>query len=53
MQKMIWYVIAFSVGLIAGLIRKEEWYERQLRSQQERGDYWFDRLQELIKNEVR
>ena len=50
---MIWYFIAFSIGLIAGLMRKEIWYEEQLRSQQERGDYWFDRLQEVINEQVR
>jgi hypothetical protein len=40
--------VALGGGLVLGLWRRDSQYEAMNKAQQERGDHWFDRYQEIL-----
>lgn len=44
-------IIFFSLGIGVGFALHEEKYHRIYRAQQARGDYWFDRYQQVVRDD--
>jgi len=42
------FILAVGYGI--GSLRKDKWWTEMLHSQQNRGDYWFDKYQAIVRD---